>query len=82
MKLSPKKENSDRGAKALIGLGHDALLVPMYTPIRTDEAEVSNAARQQNCQEFRELGMRWFEPLWHGGLLIEEIFGGQCTVSH
>lgn len=29
-------------AKALIGLGHDALLVPMYTPIRTDEADVSS----------------------------------------
>lgn len=29
-------------AKALIGLGHDALLVPLYTPIRTDEADVSS----------------------------------------
>ena len=29
-------------AKALIGLGHDALLVPMYTPIRTDEADMSS----------------------------------------
>lgn len=29
-------------AKALISLGHDALLVPMYTPIRTDETDVSS----------------------------------------
>jgi glycosyltransferase involved in cell wall biosynthesis len=28
-------------AAALIGLGHDALLIPTYTPIRTDEDDVS-----------------------------------------
>src|SRR5437016_3430105 len=28
-------------AAALHGLGHDALLIPTYTPIRTDEADVS-----------------------------------------
>jgi hypothetical protein len=26
---------------ALRGLGHDALLIPTYTPIRTDEVDVS-----------------------------------------
>lgn len=29
-------------AKALIGLGHDALLIPTYTPILTDEASISS----------------------------------------
>ena len=29
-------------AKALIGLGHDALLIPLYTPILTDETNVSS----------------------------------------
>src|SRR5438105_4263237 len=28
-------------ASALIAQGHDALLIPTYTPIRTDEADVS-----------------------------------------
>src|SRR5262245_18851373 len=28
-------------AAALVAQGHDALLVPMYTPIRTDEEDVS-----------------------------------------
>src|SRR5436190_17829984 len=28
-------------AAALIAQGHDALLIPTYTPIRTDEADVS-----------------------------------------
>src|SRR5438552_9463667 len=28
-------------AAALVALGHDALLVPCYTPIRTDEEDVS-----------------------------------------
>ncbi|MCI0685291.1 MAG: glycosyltransferase family 4 protein [Gemmataceae bacterium] len=30
-------------AAALIGLGHDVLLIPTYTPIRTDEDDVSQA---------------------------------------
>ncbi|MCA9157028.1 MAG: hexosyltransferase, partial [Planctomycetales bacterium] len=29
-------------AKALIDLGHDALLIPLYTPILTDEPNVSS----------------------------------------
>src|SRR5947209_15862715 len=57
-------------AAALVALGHDALLVPCYTPIRTDEADVSqhrvflggiNVYLQQKSPMFRRLPrpVRW-----------------------
>jgi glycosyltransferase involved in cell wall biosynthesis len=57
-------------AAALVALGHDALLVPCYTPIRTDEADVSqhrvflggiNVYLQQKSPLFRRLPrpVRW-----------------------
>src|SRR5260221_3341047 len=51
----------------LSGLGHDALLIPTYTPIRTDEADVSqnrvffggiNVFLQQKLSLFRHTP--WF----------------------
>jgi len=59
-------------AKALIGQGHDALLIPMYTPILTDESSVSsprlfygglNVYLEQLSPVFR-----WF-PNWLDGFL-------------
>ena len=59
-------------AKALIELGHDAMLVPTYTPILTDESSVSNdrlffgglnVYLQQASPVFR-----WF-PKWMDGFL-------------
>src|SRR5437667_10865538 len=57
-------------AAALHALGHNALLVPCYTPIRTDEADVSqhrvflgaiNVYLQQKSPLFRRLPrpVRW-----------------------
>ena len=49
-------------AAALVALGHDALLIPTYTPLRTDEPDVSekrvflggiNAYLQQKLAIFR-----------------------------
>src|SRR5277367_3183236 len=54
-------------AAALIALGHDALLIPTYTPITTDEADVSqkrvffggiNVFLQQKSALFRKTP--WF----------------------
>lgn len=54
-------------AAALVGLGHDALLIPTYTPIRTDETDVSqsrvffggiNVYLQQKSSLFRKTP--WF----------------------
>ena len=52
-------------ASALHALGHDALLVPTYTPIRTDEPDVSERRVFLGSQNFsirslqqnRELGL-------------------------
>jgi glycosyltransferase involved in cell wall biosynthesis len=59
-------------ARALIGLGHDVALVPLYTPIRTDETDVTvdkvffggiNVYLQQQSAFFRWL------PRWMDGWL-------------
>jgi glycosyltransferase involved in cell wall biosynthesis len=56
-------------ARALIALGHDVQLIPLYTPIRTDEEDVSsqrvfyggiNMYLQQKSPLFRWLP-RWFD---------------------
>ncbi|MBI3821199.1 MAG: glycosyltransferase family 4 protein [Planctomycetes bacterium] len=58
-------------ASALIALGHDALLIPTYTPIRTDENDVSqsrvffggiNVYLQEKFSLFRYTP-RWFDRL-------------------
>ncbi len=65
-------------AAALLDLGHDVRLIPIYTPIKTDEADVSmdrvfmggvNAYLQQKYALFR-VTPAWFDrPFDHPGLL-------------
>ncbi len=63
-------------ARALIELGHDVQLIPLYTPIRTDEVDVSssrifyggiNMYLQQRMPLFRRLPKwldRWLDQPW------------------
>ena len=63
-------------ARALIELGHDVQLIPLYTPIRTDEKDVSthrvffggiNMYLQQTMPLFRSLPKwldRWLDQPW------------------
>src|SRR5436305_882662 len=63
-------------ARALIALGHDVQLIPLYTPIRTDEEDVSgnqvfyggiNMYLQQKMPLFRWLPKwldRWLDQPW------------------
>jgi glycosyltransferase involved in cell wall biosynthesis len=63
-------------ARALIALGHDVQLIPLYTPIRTDEEDVSlqriyyggiNMYLQQKSRLFRWLPKwfdRWLDQPW------------------
>jgi glycosyltransferase involved in cell wall biosynthesis len=63
-------------ARALIALGHDVQLIPLYTPIRTDEEDVSspqvfyggiNMYLQQKSKLFRWLPRwldRWLDQPW------------------
>jgi len=63
-------------ARALIAQGHDVQLIPLYTPIRTDEEDVSrgpvfyggiNMYLQQHLPLFRRLPMwldRWLDRPW------------------
>ncbi|MEX2172800.1 MAG: glycosyltransferase family 4 protein [Pirellulaceae bacterium] len=63
-------------ARALIELGHDVQLVPLYTPIRTDEVDVTsgpifyggiNLYLQQQVPLFRRLPKwldRWLDQPW------------------
>jgi glycosyltransferase involved in cell wall biosynthesis len=63
-------------ARALIELGHDVQLIPLYTPIRTDEVDVStsrifyggiNMYLQQRLSLFRRLPKwldRWLDQPW------------------
>lgn len=63
-------------ARAMIAQGHDVALVPLYTPIRTDEASVSvdkvffggiNVYLQQQSALFRHLPQwmdRWLDMPW------------------
>ncbi|HMC11090.1 MAG TPA: glycosyltransferase family 1 protein, partial [Pirellulaceae bacterium] len=63
-------------ARALIAAGHDVQLIPLYTPIRTDEEDVSsdrifyggiNMYLQQKSSVFRWLPKwldRWLDQPW------------------
>src|SRR5437879_11808208 len=68
-------------ASALIAQGHDALLIPTYTPIRTDEADVSqsrvffggiNVFLQQKLGIFRWTP-RWFDRLLDANWLLRWV---------
>jgi glycosyltransferase involved in cell wall biosynthesis len=66
---------------ALRALGHDALLIPTYTPIRTDEADVSqqrvffggiNVYLQQKLSLFRHTPW-FFDRLWDAPPLLRWV---------
>src|SRR5476651_2081821 len=66
---------------ALIAQGHDALLIPTYTPIRTDEADVSqsrvffggiNVYLQQKLSLFRWTP-RWFDRVLDANWLLRWV---------
>ncbi len=68
-------------ASALITQGHDALLIPTYTPIRTDEADVSqsrvffggiNVFLQEKFSLFRYTP-RWFDRLLDANWLLRWV---------
>ena len=68
-------------ASALIAQGHDALLIPTYTPIRTDEADVSqsrvffggiNVFLQEKFSLFRYTP-RWFDRLFDANWLLRWV---------
>ena len=68
-------------AAALIAQGHDALLIPTYTPIRTDEADVSqsrvffggiNVFLQEKFSLFRYTP-RWFDRLFDANWLLRWV---------
>src|SRR5438093_13570633 len=68
-------------AAALIALGHDALLIPTYTPLRTDEIDVSerrvflggiNAYLQQKVSLFRHTP-RFFDWFLDARLLLRWV---------
>src|ERR1700712_604349 len=65
-------------ARALMALGHDVQLIPLYTPIRTDEEDVSsprifyggiNMYLQQQSRLFRWLP-RWLDRWLDQALLV------------
>ncbi|MSQ93948.1 MAG: glycosyltransferase [Gemmataceae bacterium] len=68
-------------ASALIAQGHDALLIPTYTPIRTDEADVSqsrvffggiNVFLQEKFSLFRHTP-RWLDRLFDANWLLRWV---------
>ncbi len=68
-------------ASALIAEGHDALLIPTYTPIRTDEADVSqarvffggiNVYLQEKIPLFRYTP-RWLDRLFDANWLLRWV---------
>ncbi len=68
-------------AAALIAQGHDALLIPTYTPVRTDEEDVSekrvffggiNVFLQEKFSLFRHTP-RWFDRLFDANWLLRWV---------
>ncbi len=83
--------NDNALARELIALGHDVQLVPLYTPIRTDDQDVSlnqvffggiNVYLQQKTALFRWLPRwldRWIDRPWLIDLATR--FGGKLDYS-
>jgi glycosyltransferase involved in cell wall biosynthesis len=76
-------------AAALLELGEDVVLVPIYTPIRTDERDVSeprvffggiNAYLQQKFRIFRHTP-RWLDRLWDHPALLRLLAGRGASVD-
>jgi glycosyltransferase involved in cell wall biosynthesis len=76
-------------AAALIELGEDVLLVPTYTPLRTDEPDVSigriffggiNVYLQEKLPLFRRTPW-WFDRLLDNPSLLERVTRGASSVD-
>ncbi len=76
-------------AAALIQLGEDVVLVPIYTPIRTDERDVSqrrvfiggiNAYLQQKIRLFRHTPA-WLDRIWDHPALLRLLAGQGASVD-
>jgi glycosyltransferase involved in cell wall biosynthesis len=76
-------------AAALIELGEDVLLVPTYTPLRTDEPDVSigriffggiNVYLQEKMPLFRRTPW-WFDSLFNNPALLERVTRGAASVD-
>jgi len=76
-------------AAALIELGEDVLLVPTYTPLRTDEPDVSigriffggiNVYLQEKLPLFRRTPW-WFDSLFDNPTLLERVTRGASSVD-
>jgi len=76
-------------ARALIALGHDVQLIPLYTPIRTDEVDVSssqiyfggiNLYLQQKLPLFRWLP-KWLDRWLDQGWLIKWASGRSVKID-
>lgn len=81
--------NDNTLARALIELGHDVQLIPLYTPIRTDDKSVSdshvffggiNVYLQQKVPLFRYLP-RWMDHILDQPWLIRWATGGSASTS-
>ena len=76
-------------AKAMIALGHECLLIPLYTPIRTDEEDVSvdrvffggiNVYLQQKLPWLRFLP-RWLDAPLNNTRLVRRLTANTGKVS-
>jgi len=76
-------------ATALLEMGEEVVLVPIYTPIRTDEQDVSenrvffggiNAYLQQKIPLFRYTP-RWFDRLFDHPTLLRQLAGRGASVD-
>ena len=76
-------------ASALLDLGEEIVLVPIYTPIRTDEVDVSqprvfvggiNAYLQQKFRIFRHTP-GWFDRIWDHPALLRLLTGRGASID-
>ncbi|MEN1679020.1 MAG: glycosyltransferase family 4 protein [Planctomycetota bacterium] len=81
--------HDNRLARVLLELGEDVILVPTYTPIRTDEVDVShgrvffggiNAYLQQHVPLFRKTP-RWVDRLFNSRWLLNLATSGAGSVD-
>lgn len=81
--------NDNTLARAMIELGHDVQLIPLYTPIRTDDQSVAdshvffggiNVYLQQKVPLFRYLP-RWMDHILDQPWLIRWATGGAASTS-
>ena len=69
-------------AKSLIRLGHDCVLIPLYTPIRTDEEDISiDRVFMGGINVYLQQKMPWlgYLPRWVDGFLNQPWIIGPLT---